>query len=84
MDTVPTELLDGVMYTQWLHEQMDDSEKPEMWKELMNFKEETANDQPAKAVSRTKMRGVIGLLKQSGVVCSVRDPADTERDSQAR
>lgn len=73
------------MYTQWLHERLDDSAKPRMWRELVNFQEEVSGESTRRPVSRTKLRGVIGLLKQAGVVCSVReaDRADTDRDSQA-
>lgn len=75
------------MYTEWLHHHLDDDDKPDTWHELVTFRDDSVTDESKKPeVSRTKLRGVIGLLKQCGVIRSVREPdrGDVEKGSQAR
>lgn len=75
------------MYAYMVDEALAASGKSDTWRDLMNFHEELTDAQgklvQKKPITRTKLRGVIGLLKQAGVICSVRD-TDTERATQLR
>ena len=66
------------MFIRWIDAIYDDSVKSALWKDLVNFYEAPATRYTSRGVTRTKLRGVIGLLKQSGVVSSTRDPSEAQ------